>query len=249
LKPQPQFIELDEVESTMAEAADRLAHGGIGPWTTIMARHQSRGRGRRNRQWDAEPGDALLATVVVPLVIPAERVGLTALATGLAVADAVSQWDVPVSLKWPNDIYIDDRKLGGILIQTRLGAAVTALIGIGINLASVPVDLLTSATCLADYLPRWPQPRELAEAIIRQLRGRVEHLESGQWQTIVDDWTARAIWRGEIVAVESRTPIEGTFIGVDEFGRMLVSNSKGVQAISEGDVQRGPRRSLYLDMK
>src|SRR6185369_16732979 len=102
LIPHPQFIELDEVESTMTEAADRLAREEIGPWTTIIARHQTQGRGRRDRRWEAASGDALLATVVVPLEIPPERIGLIALATGLAIADAISEWTVPVSLKWPN---------------------------------------------------------------------------------------------------------------------------------------------------
>ena len=142
MKPQPHFIELDEVESTMAEAADRLAHGEIGPWTTIIARRQTRGRGRRNRQWDAEPGDALLATVVVPLAIPPERVGLIALATGLAVADAVSQWGVPVSLKWPTVSRMDrvalharaDPRSAGVVSPKRNPG------GAGLHAENVPND-------------------------------------------------------------------------------------------------------------
>ena len=233
----------------MTEAADRLSRGEIDPWTTIIARHQTSGRGRLDRRWEAEPGDALLATVVVPLAVPPERIGLIALATGLAVADAISKWSVPVTLKWPNDIYVDDRKLGGILIRTRLDATVTALIGIGINLSSVPDGHLSAATCLAAHAKDVPQPLSLAKAIVRQLQFRADQLEARMYQLIVDDWTSRAVWIGETVAVASGTPITGTFIGVDELGRMLISLDSGTQAIAEGDLQRGPRRSLYLGMK
>ena len=232
----------------MTEAAERLARGELAPWTTIIARHQTLGRGRRERRWDARSGDALLATVMAQLAIPPERMGMIALATGLAVADALSEWDVSVSLKWPNDVYLDDRKLGGILIQTRLDSTVTALIGIGINLSSVPPDHSSSATCLAVFLTVVPQPRALAVAAVRHLQARADQLEAGKWQAIIDDWTVRAVWIGEPISVTAEVPVAGTFVGVDEFGRMLVSLESGVQVIAEGDVQRGPRRSLYLDM-
>jgi BirA family biotin operon repressor/biotin-[acetyl-CoA-carboxylase] ligase len=233
----------------MTEAADRLAREEIGPWTTIIARHQTQGRGRRDRRWEAASGDALLATVVVPLEIPPERIGLIALATGLAIADAISEWTVPVSLKWPNDIYLDERKLGGVLIHTRLDATVTAMIGIGINLRSAPESQASSAICLAETLAEVPSPRDLAEAIVRRLRARLDQLETRMWQVIIEDWTARALWIGQTVSVQSRELVDGHFAGVDEFGRMLVETAGHVDAISEGDVQRGPRPSLYLDMK
>ena len=232
----------------MTEAADRFARGEIGPWTTIIARHQVKGRGRRNRRWEAAAGDALLATVVAPVHIPPERIGLISLAAGLAIADAISEWMVPVSLKWPNDIYLDERKLGGVLIHTRLDATITAMVGIGINLRSVPESLASSATCLAEILAETPSPRALAEAIVRRLQARLDQLEAQMWHVIREDWTARALWIEESVSVQSRMPVDGRLAGVDEFGRMLIETAGHVEAISEGDVRRGPRPSLYFDM-
>ena len=232
----------------MTEAADRFARGEIGPWTTIIARHQVKGRGRRNRRWEAAAGDALLATVVAPVNIPPERIGLISLAAGLAIADAISEWMVPVSLKWPNDIYLDERKLGGVLIHTRLDATITAMVGIGVNLGSVPEGQMSSAICMAEILAETPSPRELAESIVRWLRARFGQLDEGRWRETVDDWTARALWIEESVSVQSRMPVDGRLAGVDEFGRMLIETAGHVEAMSEGDVRRGPRPSLYLDI-
>ena len=110
--------------------------------------------------------------------IPPERIGLISLAAGLAIADAISERLVPVSLKWPNDIYLDERKLGGVLIHTRLDATITAMVGIGVNLGSVPESLASSATCLAEILAETPSPRDLAEAIVRRLQARLDQLEA-----------------------------------------------------------------------
>lgn len=225
----------------MLEAAVRLAQGDLAPWTTIIARHQTQGRGRHDRSWQTAPGDALLATVVAPVDIPFERIGLVAIGTGVAIADALEPYGVRATLKWPNDVYVDGRKVAGVLIQTRTGAPVTALIGIGVNLRSIPAGLGDEATCLAEFVPDPPEPRSLAETIVRALQSAIKQLESGDFQSIADQWMRRALWLNDVVAVEGTERVTGRFTGIDTFGRMRLSTPSGERLIAEGDVRRGPR--------
>jgi BirA family transcriptional regulator, biotin operon repressor / biotin---[acetyl-CoA-carboxylase] ligase len=235
------FIELDSVESTMTEAAARLSAGKLVPWTTILARHQTHGRGRLDRDWANVPGHALLATVVVPLSIPSARAGLVAIAAGTSVARALRDWGVVVKLKWPNDIYLDHRKLGGVLIHSRLGTELVALIGIGINLMSAPQSVKESAISLADVMTDPPPPRELMETIVRDLHAAVSNLEAGDWQLVIDEWTQSALWVGEHVTILADHEISGRFTGIDQFGRMILDTGAGELEIATGDVRRGPR--------
>lgn len=238
----PQFIALDTVESTMTEAAERLAAGTLAPWTVILANHQTGGRGRRNREWVTEPGDALLATIFVPLQLPPDRSGLLAIAVGTAIAEALQEWGVAVSLKWPNDINLADRKLGGVLIHlihAQLGA--NALIGIGINLRSTPAVLGASAACLAQVLPDPPAPLALARAIVRHCQSAVASLEAGDWQSIRMNWMHRALWLNERISVRTDIDVVGRLVGIDEFGHLVLKTEEGIQSIATGDVERGPR--------
>jgi BirA family biotin operon repressor/biotin-[acetyl-CoA-carboxylase] ligase len=112
---------LAEVDSTMAAARD-LPVGDV-----VVADHQTAGRGRLDRRWDAAPGAALLATFVLPF----DR--LAVFRCGVAAAEACG---AEVRLKWPNDLMLEGRKLGGILAEGRPPDRM--LVGIGINLRSAP---------------------------------------------------------------------------------------------------------------
>lgn len=107
--------------SSTQDIARELPIGSI-----VVADHQSAGRGRLDRRWDAPDGTALLASFVL------EPNPLLSLAAGVAAAEACGP---PVRLKWPNDLLVDGRKLGGILVEVVEGKAVC---GIGINLSWAP---------------------------------------------------------------------------------------------------------------
>ena len=115
-----QVLRLDGVTSTQDVARD-MPIGSV-----VIADHQTAGRGRLERRWDAPPGTALLVSFVLR---PAP---LLSLAAGVAAAEACGP---EVRLKWPNDLLLDGRKIGGILVETTPRKAIC---GIGINLSSAP---------------------------------------------------------------------------------------------------------------
>ena len=236
------LIEFDTVESTMTEAAILAAGGQFDDWTTVIARHQTGGRGRSGRSWASQPGDALLATVIARVALPPERVGVIAIAAGVAIAEALGNVGVEVGLKWPNDLIANDRKLGGILIQTLMGTPLTALIGIGVNLRKVPLQVSAEAVSIADLVQTSPSPVDAARLVVPQLRASIAAIEQGRGERIIARWSALALWLGERVSVIADRKVEGILQGIDEFGRLCIRTKTGIERLTQGEVRRGPRK-------
>ena len=106
-----------DLDSTNRQAAD-LARAGAPEGVVVVADHQTAGRGRLGRVWDAPPGSSLLMTVLLRPALDAARLHLVTMAVALAAADACAEVAgfVP-ELKWPNDLVVQDRKLAGILAE------------------------------------------------------------------------------------------------------------------------------------
>ena len=142
-------VHLRRIDSTNVRARE-LAAGGAPHGTVVTAAEQTAGRGRQGRVWVAPAGRALLCSVVVrdpPRLLP--------LATGVAVADTVSEVtgeEGRATVKWPNDVWLDGRKVAGILVEGRPQEG-WAVIGIGLNVAlreqEFPPDLRDFATTLS----------------------------------------------------------------------------------------------------
>src|SRR5262245_62133123 len=151
----PALVRLGRVGSTQA-VAFTLAADGAADRTVVIAEAQSAGRGRRGRTWQDEPGASLLTSIILrPHLTPA-RLPMLSLAAGIAVAEALEQVTGLIPrLKWPNDVLIDRRKLAGILLESRIGAASVdagatplVVLGIGVNLTqrAFPSELADRAT-------------------------------------------------------------------------------------------------------
>lgn len=142
----PALQALDTTPST-SDVARRLAEAGAPHATTVVANHQTAGRGRHGREWLDRHGESLLLSMVLLSGGRAGRAGDPAvlpLLVGLACARAIRTLGGPtVGIEWPNDLVVDDRKLGGILCESALRAGTLdfVIVGIGINVAGAP-DLL-----------------------------------------------------------------------------------------------------------
>ncbi|MGA2761340.1 MAG: biotin--[acetyl-CoA-carboxylase] ligase, partial [Candidatus Cybelea sp.] len=112
----------DETGSTNADAAELLGDDSYGGHT-IVADFQRHGAGRKGRAWHAMPGAALLFSTILPRSIAVERLWLVSFWVALAVRAGLRECGVPATLQWPNDLLLHDRKLGGILCQSRVTAA------------------------------------------------------------------------------------------------------------------------------
>ena len=129
----------------------QLIAQGAGPGTVAIAAEQDTGRGQWGRTWVSRPGGLYLSLALAPDLLAANGAQLT-LAVAWGIAMAFRHWQIPVQLKWPNDLVLSGHKLGGILTETRVRQhkIVTAVIGVGINWANpVPAPGINLTTFLA----------------------------------------------------------------------------------------------------
>ncbi len=235
---EPEIIWLDSVGSTNAEAMKLLAGGRTSPvWVT--AREQTAGRGRQDRQWTSPPGN-LYASLLLPLPgVALGQLSCLSLVAGLAVADSfvASGINVPVTLKWPNDVLIDGRKAAGILIETAgQPESLSAIIGCGVNLAHHPDDTRWPATHAAAHR-RPVDPSDMMTLLAACMEARLEQWGRGAGQaSIVDDWTKRSFGLG--TRVQLGDGLEGVFRGLASSGAMQVQLADGTEHLHHaGDVE------------
>jgi len=217
--------------STSVDARE-LALAGAPHGTLVTAAEQREGRGRHGRRWHAPAGSALLCSLVLrdpPPLLP--------IAAGVAVAELVGP---QATLKWPNDVLVERRKVSGILVEGRPQEH-WAVLGIGVNVALAPEDL-------PDELQRTAGTLGLQAAAIeptlRRLLELLEHWLAAPSAEALEAWRARDALLG--VAVDWRDG-GGIGAGIDDRGRLLVRLASGtLHPLEAGEVQlhrnRGPFR-------
>jgi BirA family biotin operon repressor/biotin-[acetyl-CoA-carboxylase] ligase len=214
------------------ERARELALAGSPHGTLVTAAEQSAGRGRQGRSWSAPAGSALLMSVVLRELDPT-----LPLAAAVAVCEACeSLAAVHCAIKWPNDVWIDDRKLAGILVEGRPQEGWVVL-GIGLNVATAedefPEELRSSATSLRIEMGEPPQ----GEGVLAELLGALDRRLGAPVQAVLEAWRARDALLGRSVRWQNG---EGTAAGIDDDGTLLVDTSGGRVALDAGEVHLGP---------
>jgi BirA family transcriptional regulator, biotin operon repressor / biotin---[acetyl-CoA-carboxylase] ligase len=210
------------VDSTN-ERARELAMRGTPHGTVVTAAEQTAGRGRQGRSWLAPAGDAALMSIVLRELD--ERFPLLPLAAAVAVAEACeSLAPVRCEIKWPNDVWIDRRKVAGILVEGR-PAGGWAVLGIGLNVRSTPAELGADAASIGSDV----SVESALDAVLQAL---------AQWlgreaDEVLEAWRARDALRGEHVRWADGA---GTAAGIDDSGSLLVETDAGTVALGAGEV-------------
>ena len=222
-------------DSTNARAK-ALGEGGAPHGTLVTAGRQTAGRGRQGRSWESPPNRALLASVVVrPLD---EHDAALPLAVAVAVCEACEDaCGVECAIKWPNDVWIEGRKVAGVLVEGRPQEG-WAVVGVGVNVTTAagefPPELRDSATSLALAVGAGsPALAPSAEALLVQLLRRLgERLEQPP-SDVLAAWRDRDALAGRAVAWASGS---GIAAGVDRRGALLVDTGGRRVALDAGEV-------------
>lgn len=246
------LIWLDSTTSTMDEVGAR--EPGAREGLTVAADQQTGGRGRLGRSWFDQPGGSLLFSTLLRPHCPPEEFQLFPLAAGLAVAEAVwTLLGVDCRLKWPNDLLIDDQKIAGVLVTSKLvnGAIASAIVGIGVNVVAAPRVNGVDGTALQDHTDQLVDRRLLLDRILTSLGVVYRALADGHRTWIVEEWMARAVWLDQLVSISGlQGEKQGRYRGIDETGRLLLEiGTDRVDAISVGDVSRGIRPAKLFATK
>ena len=207
----------------------------------LIAELQTQGKGRRGRKWISPFGRNVMLSAGFQLAAPTSNIGSISLAIGVAVANAIEGVaGVSIQLKWPNDIYLNDRKLGGILIDLlQAGPPVKLLLGIGINVHAAPDQLESPnapAIALADVFPDVSR-HGVVNALLNELVAAIRQYSDEGFQSFVADWSNRDVFAGQFLYVDGLNErIEGWNRGIDASGALQLETDKGLRKIIGGDV-------------
>ena len=232
---------LPELGSTNTELMRRFRLGQTDP-VLLVAERQTSGRGRLGRQWhsDADKADSLTFSIGMVLS-PQDWSGLS-LAVGLSVAHSLHP---DIGLKWPNDLWLGQRKLGGILIETAsTGSLRYAVLGVGLNIRLPQhTELRTAPAGLDEVLPGMTAPHALLK-IAPALIQAVKVFEHHGFAPLRAAFHARDLLFGKAVVCSDGTT--GLARGVDAMGALLVQTPQGVQKINTAEVSVRPATNPLL---
>lgn len=213
-----------------------------------LAEYQTAGRGRRGRAWLAPPGGSVCLSISWSFREVPPDLGALSLAVGVCVVCALEEVGLSAQLKWPNDILVEQRKLGGILIELRAESAGPAcvVIGIGLNAAlgeallqqiatlGLPATDLASAGVLVSR-------NSVTAAIIAQVLRGLQQFERESLRPFIEKWRSADALRGNEVSVQTTTQtIRGVARGIDLHGALLVETPQGVRRFISGEVTVRP---------
>lgn len=237
---------LNEVDSTNDEAARLLAAGHKTPFV-VVARSQTRGRGRFGRQWHSEKSGNLYASFAFRPQLPPSGMQTFTLWMGVCVCELVASLsaDQP-GLKWPNDLLFGGSKAGGMLTEARMDADMIRdlVLGIGLNIATASAPGLAPTnslppTCLADHANEPIDINRFTAGLITRISEAYASFANNSYHDrFADLWNRYDLLRGRPIAVlQGERRFAGVAAGVDDEGALLLRDEKGsLQRFRAGEV-------------
>jgi BirA family biotin operon repressor/biotin-[acetyl-CoA-carboxylase] ligase len=248
MKPRPEIdwdiTWLDEVTST-SDAALAAAKSGCRDGTVIVAKTQTRGRGRRGNAWHSPNGGLWCSLVLRPELKEDELWGLTAVAALSAAGGIRDLTGLSAGIKWPNDLYLDGKKLGGIMAESSGGAVV---VGIGLNANVGSADLPSvewyPVTSLLVEGSEDVDPSTLLDGILSELSDRYGLLVEWGFVALLEEWRELSVVLGKRVRVEcGGSVLKGTAVELDKRGGIVVRLPDGTRRRFE------PRAGVSLGLE
>ncbi|MDP3070077.1 MAG: biotin--[acetyl-CoA-carboxylase] ligase [Opitutaceae bacterium] len=229
------LIVLDSVDSTNDEAARQLAAGRATPFA-VLARKQTRGRGRFGRTWHSDSSANLYASFAFHPRVEPERMQTFTLWMGVNVCALLEKFTgLAPGIKWPNDLLYDGRKAGGMLTEARIDAdRIRDLVfGLGLNVNSPatawPADLAKRAVSLAEVTGAPLDLNRLAAALVGRVLLAFQTFADGEHlKTFADLWHRHDVLRGKTISLlEGGRRHTGTVTGLDDEGALLLRDARG----------------------
>jgi BirA family biotin operon repressor/biotin-[acetyl-CoA-carboxylase] ligase len=230
-------------DSTNTDALE-AARTGAPHGSVYFADEQLAGRGRGDHSWHSAAGEGLYVSVLLRPQIEASRLQLIPMAAGLAAAEAIRTTSgLRIDLRWPNDLLIGPRKVGGILVESGTEAAEVAfaVVGIGINVhqRSFASGLSTPATSLDLEAGRHIGRQTLIAILLKSLeREALALLDPAEGRSILTRMMQASTWvRGRQVEVHGPQACSGVTAGLDEHGFLLIRTVDGLVTVQTGGIR------------
>ncbi len=240
----------ESTDSTMNDAwelaVEQGTHGAV-----VVADHQSQGRGRHAREWVSDQADDILVSVVMkvrPSIAPE-----LLMISSLAVLNVVDACGVKGSIKWPNDVQIDGKKIAGVIAESRTvvdsdgtdsrspaSSVLNVVVGIGLNVNSMHADASFEATSLRAELGHAVDRGDVFSQLLSSMDQLFKRVDSGE--SVVSEWASQINTIGRNIKVADvvnpeQDYIAGTAVDIDPLGRLIVRDENGRDwPVSGGEV-------------
>lgn len=237
------WVFLDSVDSTNTYLTQSYVVGQRQGLVAVLAHEQTQGRGRAGRVWVAEPEASLCLSIGLP--IASSEMPFLPLCVGVGIALSLQSLGISVSLKWPNDVLIQGRKLAGVLCEGGQGPhGGFTVVGIGLNIQPVHLPAGFSGVQPTALVEHWPTYRPLPDAralAYRLVPSVVSAIEQGRGSGLddIEPWFAqRDAFVGQPVVVSDRGQVlmQGLALGLASDGAYRIQTPQGERRVYVGDV-------------
>jgi len=240
-----------EIDSTNAYAY-RLAQEGAPEGTVILTDYQIQGKGRHGREWKSPKNANILMSIILKPQLPIEQVVKITLASAGIVVETLERilkrsknTDIDFSLKWPNDVMVNGKKIAGILAESSLREKdiIFVIVGIGINvnqdLSSFDKEIREKATSLYIETSQKYDRETIISDLINTYEKTYINLERTNYNQVVKEWKQRCNHIGKQMRIETHSTTEsGRFLDVDEKGILLYQTANGkVKELVSGTIK------------
>lgn len=227
------IIHLTETESTNTYAMDVVAKTNPSEGTCVIADYQTGGKGQIGRYWHSEESKNILVSYIFyPNTLQVQDQFYLNIISGLAVRDVVATYVSAVKIKWPNDIYVEDRKIAGILVQNTLRETniKTTIIGIGLNVNQTifPIDI-PNPTSLSLLIDRVFDIQEILALLSSRLEFYYLKLKNGHLVTLLEVYLSHLYRKDEWAVFKDDKDLifKGKITGIDTQGRLKIELEDG----------------------
>ncbi len=228
------IITLEQTASTMDVAKEMLKDGAI-EGTTIFVEEQTQGRGRTGKEWSCKKGKGLLLTVILRPAIQPEKSYFLMVFTAVAIVKTIrDMFKLPVEIDWPNDLVINKKKLGGVIVeaQNHTGKSNDYIVGIGINVNlkkhELPEHIDQPATSLTIEKETFIDRTNFARALLQNLDSWYLTLKEERYDHIVEQWQEFCVNIGRRVKIRNaKKEFAGIFLGISNNGELILLLDNG----------------------
>lgn len=233
------YESLDSTNDTAFELGEK----GLKEGACVFAEYQKKGRGRLGRTWVSPNGKNLILSILLRPMLSPHEVSKITLVTAVSVVKTIKHvTGQTLGIQWPNDIYFQKEKVGGILTEMSAEADRVRFVvmGIGINLNAAKNELPPQSTSLKIITGKEISRIPFAQGLLRQIEADTLRLKNGEFETLAKEWEEFSITTGErVIASLLGRKVQGQAMGIDADGALWIRKDNGLQErIMAGDVQR-----------
>uniref|UniRef100_UPI0001A5DE6A Biotin [acetyl-CoA-carboxylase] ligase n=1 Tax=Aquifex aeolicus TaxID=63363 RepID=UPI0001A5DE6A len=223
------LIWLKEVDSTQ----ERLKEWNVSYGTALVADRQTKGRGRLGRKWLSQEGGLYFSFLLNPKEF--ENLLQLPLVLGLSVSEALEEiTEIPFSLKWPNDVYFQEKKVSGVLRELSKDKLIVG-IGINVNQREIPEEIKDRATTLYEITGKDWDRKEVLLKVLKRISENLKKFKEKSFKEFKGKIESKMLYLGEEVKLLGEGKITGKLVGLSEKGGALILTEEGIKEILSGE--------------